>query len=202
MGYIWYGRVCRAKELLSIPYGYILPHFKVLGDGRRLCSLSFSFSFSFIAKYHLCDWKGTEPTVIRSDVMAFPGRQGTWAVQQSAAFAAVTSGWRSFQSDAGHGAAAMPTLLCRASTTWPHTSSQMRPDPLCKLTFPENGKDQSRGSTFKYREDCLSLFCCMREGLGWKINFFYVKRVTSTASTPFPAMLTFITPWLFQPICL
>lgn len=110
--------------------------------------------------------------------------------------------WRSFQNDAVQGTAGMPTLLCKASTTWPNTSSQMRPDPLCKLTFPENGKDQSCGSTFKYREDCLTLFCCMREGLRWRINCFYVKRVTSTASTPFPAMMTFITSWLLQPIWL
>lgn len=101
---------------------------------------------------------------------------------------------RSFQNDAGHATAGVPTLLCKASTTWPNISSQMRPDPLCKLTFPENGKDQSCGSTFKYREDCLTLLCCMREGLCRKINCFYVKRLTSTASTPFLAMLTFITP--------
>lgn len=103
MGYIWHWRVCWAKGLLSSLYGYILPHLKVdtqkkipshpwrWSFGRRLCFLSFAFSFSFIAKYHLCDWKWTKPTVMRrNDVMAFPGRQGTWALQQHVACTVVT----------------------------------------------------------------------------------------------------------------
>lgn len=46
------------------------------------------------------------------------------------------------------------------------------------LHVQKRGRDQSGGSTFKHRENCLTLFCCMREGLCWRTNCFYVKTVT------------------------
>lgn len=73
--------------------------------------------------------------------MAFPSRQGTRALQQCVAITAVTRILGDFfQNDAVQTTAGLPTLLCKASTTWPNTSSQKRPDPLYKLTFPEKRK--------------------------------------------------------------
>lgn len=120
--------------------------------------------------------------------MAFPSRQGTQALQQCVAITAVTRILGDFSRMMQY-RQQQACLRCFARPAPHGPIHHPRRDQtlFTSLHFQKRGKDQSCGSTFKYSKNCFTLFCCTKEGLCWRINCFFVKRVTLYCLYPIPS---------------
>jgi len=120
--------------------------------------------------------------------MACPSRQGTRALQQRVGVTAVTRTLGDFSRMMPYGEQqACLHHFARPVSHGPIHHPRRGQTLFASLHFQKRGKDQSCGSASKYRENYLTLICCMREGICWRMNCFYVKRVTLHCLHPIPS---------------
>lgn len=135
----------------------------------------------------MCGQKQTEIVMRRSELTALLSRQGTRALQQRVGIAAATRVLGEFSRTMQYGE--QQACLCPPARPAPHGPvhhPRQGQTLFVSLHFQKGGRDQSRGSTFKY-QNCLTLFCRMRERLHGRINCFYVKTVTLHRLHPIPS---------------
>lgn len=186
------GYVCRAKGLLSINNGYVLSYLGIFGDGFLidlvLSHLAFHFSlhlqvfFLWPKQYGNCheEWSHSTPEQAPGTVAVYWHCCSNWNMRRLFQNSMAWKGW-----------------LCYPTRPAPH-------GPMHHLTLATSlvfqKKDQSY-EVFKHRTALLCPAQWDRDFVGELIAFMSREKLC-TASTSFPATLTFVTPRLFQPIWL